>query len=708
MADYSTYSKEELLKLIAKQKKELKAKKYGLVWDAEREPEQVVLDCENNLPVLKRIKGKEIQTDDSEDNILIEGDNYHALTVLNYTHKEKIDVIYIDPPYNTGNKDFIYNDRFVEEEDGYRHSKWLNFMEKRLNLAKDLLTKNGVLFCSIDDNEYPRLAMLLEKLFGENNIKSICVKMSEPTGVKMAHIIRNGGIAKLKEYLVIAKNGGIKDIYLERIPKEKWDNEYKTILTNVTKEEIEYIKSVRDNEKRIDAEIKKCDEFMSKWESKSLSVYFKENKITSKKEQEEFKYENAWRIIQIATLTGGARDNAVQRKETFAIVPTFYSITTSQEKMYLIKGAFNHETKLPRCKMLFADDYLTVHPGDMWSDIKTTGLDNEGNVDFKNGKKPIKLIERLLKSVKKQKITVVDFFAGSGTTGEVVLKLRNEKDNNINFILCTDNVEGICDNATFPRLKYAINNYGGNLQYFKTGFVKKTKNRDQVKINLTRKCTEMLCVKENIFNLEVEEKDFKVFSSNKKERFLCIYYNFIDDTFDEFLAEIKKLKGKKIIYMFSMDNIVEKSLFAGIKNIKIEAIPQNILDVYNQLVKMNIPVKTNVIFTDLNKAKNKIFTDKDKDDGARVLRVVLEKVIQKISQDNGINILNAKGKEEKISTLNDNLLNKNIITKIEWTENRTYLTIGNSAAHGDYDDYDLKQVEKFYQHIQSLLNNYNV
>lgn len=218
----------------------------------------------------------------------------------------------------------------------------------------------------------------------------------------------------------------------------------------------------------------------------------------------------------------------------------------------------------------------------------------------------------------------------------------------------------------------------------------------------------MLCVKENIFNLETESDDYKIFSSNKKNEFLCVYYNFIEDTFNDFLSELKKLKGKKHIYMFSVENEVDKALFSGIKNIKIEAIPQNILNGYKRLVKMNIPVKTNIIFTDLNKAKNKIFSDKDKDDGARVLRVVLEKLIQKISQDNGINILNPKGKEEKISTLNDKLLNQNVITKIEWQENRAYLTIGNNAAHGDYDDYDLKQVEKFYQHIQSLLNNYSV
>ena len=110
MGKYEDLSKEELIRLAQKQEKELKTKKYGLVWDSEKEPEKVVLDCENNLPVLERVEDKEIKTNDDEDNILIEGDNYHALTVLNYTHKEKIDVIYIDPPYNTGNKDFIYND----------------------------------------------------------------------------------------------------------------------------------------------------------------------------------------------------------------------------------------------------------------------------------------------------------------------------------------------------------------------------------------------------------------------------------------------------------------------------------------------------------------------------------------------------------------------------------------------------------------------
>ena len=167
---YEEFSKEELIEIIKKQQQELKNKKYGLVWDSEREPEQVVLDCANHLPILKRIKSKEIKTDDSEDNILIEGDNYHALSVLNYTHKGKIDVIYIDPPYNTGKaNEWKYNDKYIDKNDNYRHSKWLNFMEKRLNLAKELLAEDGVIFISIGNDEFAQLKLLCDKIFDEKN-----------------------------------------------------------------------------------------------------------------------------------------------------------------------------------------------------------------------------------------------------------------------------------------------------------------------------------------------------------------------------------------------------------------------------------------------------------------------------------------------------------------------------------------------------------
>ena len=141
---YDKMTKEQLIEYIENLNED-QTGKYGLVWDREKEPEKIVVDCDKYIPILTEINNKEIDNN-GLDNLLIEGDNFHSLSVLNYTHKESIDVIYIDPPYNTGNKDFIYNDRFVDSEDGYRHSKWLNFMEKRLKLAKNVLSENGVMF----------------------------------------------------------------------------------------------------------------------------------------------------------------------------------------------------------------------------------------------------------------------------------------------------------------------------------------------------------------------------------------------------------------------------------------------------------------------------------------------------------------------------------------------------------------------------------
>jgi len=165
--DYSKLSKEELIALVEKLESR---KKYGLVWDEERTKEQFERKSENALPVLKEVKGKEIKTDTKKPtNILIEGDNYHALSVLNYTHQGKIDVIYIDPPYNRGG-DFKYNDKYVEKDDSYKHSKWLTFLNKRLRLAKNLLREEGVMFISIDDSEIAQLRLLLNEIFGEDNV----------------------------------------------------------------------------------------------------------------------------------------------------------------------------------------------------------------------------------------------------------------------------------------------------------------------------------------------------------------------------------------------------------------------------------------------------------------------------------------------------------------------------------------------------------
>lgn len=705
MGKYDDYEKEELIKIIQQQENELKQKKYGLVWDSEREPEQVVLDCENSLPILEHITSKTINTCNDEDNILIEGDNYHALSVLNYTHKEKIDVIYIDPPYNTGSKDFIYNDNYVNNEDTYRHSKWLNFMNKRLNLAKGLLKKDGVIFASIDDNEYPRLILLFEKIFGENNLKTIVVKMSETSGLKMGSVLKNGSIPKLKEYLVIAKMDGIRDLYLDRIPKESWDNEYNIFLDNFTKEDKLNIDLISQQDNISEQDIQIVDNIAEKIILSSVSIKLKELNITSEKDKNSWLFENAYRITR--TTASSSVHKLAMEKKVYNSNELFF-VKSATGLLYFVKSTFSKESKKPRVQMIFAEDNLTQHPGDFWADIKTTGLDNEGGVDFKNGKKPIKLIERILKSIKKEKITVLDFFAGSGTTGEVVLKLKEKQ--NINFILCTsnDDEEHICDTATYPRLQYAINKYGGNLQYFKTALLRKSNNRHQTKLNLTNKCSEMLCIKENIFNLFKSSDDYKIYYSHDNTKYLCIYFNTIDDSFDEFINKLKSIDGKKIVYMFSDDLNVDKELFKEIENCSIEAIPQKILDIYKQLIKMNIPIKPTTIFTDLTKAKKRIFIEKEKDDGASKLRIVLEKTIQKIAQNSGIAILKPNGKEETVENLNNTLKHNGVFSKVTWQENQTYMAIGNHAAHGDYDEYDLAQVENFYRYTQSLIDGFNI
>ena len=144
-------------------------KKYGLVW--EEKPEEVEKRLHTQLPVLEEVKERALLSDDpaAPNHLLIEGDNLEALVALTYTHEGKVDVIYIDPPYNTGNKDFSYNDCYVDAEDGYRHSKWLSFMSKRLKIAKQLLSDRGVIFISIDDNEQADLKILCDNLFSPSN-----------------------------------------------------------------------------------------------------------------------------------------------------------------------------------------------------------------------------------------------------------------------------------------------------------------------------------------------------------------------------------------------------------------------------------------------------------------------------------------------------------------------------------------------------------
>ena len=348
------------------------------------------------------------------DNMLIHGDNLLALKALEQDYTGKIKCIYIDPPYNTGNA-------FEHYDDGLEHSIWLSLMRDRLEILWKLLTPDGLMAIQIDDNEFARLFMLLCEICTQQNLKIICVKMSEATGVKMASVNKAGSIPKIKEFIILAKKDGIKNLKLEMIPKGSWDNEYKTFVGNISDKDLIAIKEILSNEDRSEEDLLFVDEKLKN--VTFCNVNEEAKRQIGKNATEEWCFEHANRIVQFATLTGGARDLAITKKMSYSAIPSAFYIQTKQKKMYLIKGEFNHETELSRCKILFADQYLSVNPGDLWTDIKTTGLDNEGTVDFKNGKKPEKLIKRIISMNTNPGDIVLDSFLGSGTTAAVAHKM---------------------------------------------------------------------------------------------------------------------------------------------------------------------------------------------------------------------------------------------------------------------------------------------
>ena len=402
------------------------------------------------------------------DGVLINSENFGALNLLQKRYKEQIKTVYIDPPYNTGDDGFLY-------VDNYRESSWLSLMENRLSIAKPLLKTDGAMFISIDDRELFNLKKLMEQIYNEYASKTIAIKMAEPTGKKMASVIKTGSLPKLKEYGLIFKKNKVSGFDFERIPKDKWDNEYKTLLLNISKEEIDFIKNIRENEDYTNNNLKKIDDILEKVEFTSLSLYGKQQNI---KIDDEWKYDNAWRIVRDASLEGNAKLLADEKNIT---CKGAYQIITPQKKMYFIKAGYNMNVSSPRIKLLFADDYLTLHCGDFWSDIKTTGLDNEGYVEFLNGKKPLKLIKRFLTSIIKNNDVVFDFFAGSGTTGHAVIQININNQVTNKFILCEQGE--YFENKLKFRLINTIykENYSSIIKYFKLESYEDTLNNLEFK-----------------------------------------------------------------------------------------------------------------------------------------------------------------------------------------------------------------------------------
>ena len=349
------------------------------------------------------------------DNLIIKGNNLLALHSLLPRYKGKIKCIYWDILYNTDNDKVPYNDSF-------KHTSWLTMMKNRIEIAKELLSKEGLFLMQCDDNEMAYLKVLSDEIFGRDNfVNCICVKMSEATGVKMNHVKKR--LPKLKEYILIYKNNTI-DLNPIAITKEEWGVNYRYVVKGLDKKELDRLKTLLYKNVLIDSEIDEADNLAKKinlgtFEDLCPNFYKK-----TKEEQRLIKEENAYRIVRAVSTTTSAKK--IADKKRFSTDNDFFIIQTKENKNYLIKNHYDTSAKEPNIKLLFADKYLTTNPCDLWIDIKTTRVDKEGNVLLKNGKKPESLIKRIIELCTNEGDIVLDAYLGSGTTAAVAHKMNRQ------------------------------------------------------------------------------------------------------------------------------------------------------------------------------------------------------------------------------------------------------------------------------------------
>lgn len=407
----------------------LNTKKYGLVW--EEHIELVEEEMKTKIPVFIEDETKKIVGNpESEDyNFLLEGDNLHSLYLLKKTHAGKIDVIYIDPPYNRGKTDFKYNDVFVDKLDSFRHSKWLSFMSSRLRLAHDLLKKDGLIFVSIDDYEFSQLKLLIDSIFGEENFVNTFVWKRNSSGKT-----EKDKFTVNTEYVLLYSK--TRDFTLNPA--------YKPLSEATMKS---YNKDDKDGRGR--------------YASVSLQKPRDPGPETS------YDYvDNSGKIWKCPAK--GWR-------------MTYDKVKALEDDNRLITSG----------KTLRVKDYWSERPSEgkridtLWSDLpeNTTGSKELDNALREKGKfdnpKPTKLIERCLQISKKEAV-VLDFFAGSGTTGHAVAQLNKEDGGNRKYILCTNNENNICEEVTYKRLSNIQEELPHNLKYFKTDFVVKEEFPDVI------------------------------------------------------------------------------------------------------------------------------------------------------------------------------------------------------------------------------------
>ena len=530
-------------------------KAYGLVW--EDKSEKVEERMQEELPVLKEVKKRALISKDKDapNHILIEGDNLEALTTLAYTHAGRIDVIYIDPPYNTGNKDFVYNDKFINPDDEYKHSKWLSFMSRRLRIAKQLLSDKGVIFISIDDNEQAQLKLLCDEVFGDTNKMGIIIWKKKTNGNNM------GFIPPVHDYiLAYAKNITNLSALNFGYP--------------ITKEYLEKTYSNPDNDPR------------GPWTTTDLSAnhvgpYYP---ITN-------------------PMTGKIHYPPKGRYWVFNEAETLKRIKEGR----IIFGKTG--TTNPVQKVFMKDRTIKRLTVESWWDKH--GLNEDGTTDLNNifespkkfvHPKPVITISKIINISTSIDSTILDFFAGSGTTLHATMQLNAEDGGHRQCILVTNNENGICENVTYERNKRVIQGYttpkgeqvagltGNTLRYYKTDFVPREPN-NRNKRALVAAATDLLCIKNDVYRelpsfggRRLKPAAARYFDDGRTQM-LIIYNELAVDAFVRVIAGMEA-GGRIKVYVFSNNRYAYADNFESVADkVEVCALPAAIYDAYQKVLK---------------------------------------------------------------------------------------------------------------------------
>lgn len=456
---------DEMLIALGEIESELNAKKYGLVWEQHEEAVDVMM--QDNIPVFTEIPELEIvSTPENRYSFILEGDNLHSLHLLTKTHSERIDFIYIDPPYNTKNKDFIYDDKRIDSTDGFQHSKWLSFMSERLTIAGKLLSKKGIMAISIGYQEVNNLMLLCQELFSTRNVVCVTVQTSSGNAVQ-------NGFTYVQEYIVFITPNDFEPFELESEKKE-YSTPYHGMnlsgFNQVQRANQAYPIFVDANGKIIGC-------------GKTLQERIDEGLYTGEKADFIFDYDEApegavaiwpvtqrgdscvWRLIPTKLMQNwklGYIKVVPNKKGKNKYTIQYLSGGIIDQIEAGVLETYQPDANIPTLEVVGFKTSASSIPT-IWSNNKF--LTSAGSKDIKDifgvkvdfpFPKPVELIKEILMRTSGENDIVLDFFAGSGTTAQAVLELNEEDGGNRTFIICTNNENGICDKITYPRVKTVV------------------------------------------------------------------------------------------------------------------------------------------------------------------------------------------------------------------------------------------------------------